>query len=150
MSDHWICMIPRMPDYIPADEAFDEAARYLRTIAPDAEDITCEVSTVVELHDCGANLETIRCPSCASELSVEWWADQVQGAGDHGIELRPISLPCGHVAPSLNDLVYHFDLGFSRFKLQAMNANVGSLNPEPFKRFESILGCPLKAIYRHI
>lgn len=69
---------------------------------------------------------------------------------DNGFDLDPLDLPCGHSAASLNALKYDFDQGFSRFILDAMNPNIGTLSADQIAQFEEILGCPIRIIYQHI
>jgi hypothetical protein len=152
MSDHWICIIPKDPHYVPSESAIVAAERFLSEIAPDAEKVSSEIADTIQFRDCGANLESIRCQTCASELPMEWWASQLgdEDFRQDGFKLRPVDLPCGHVAPSLNDLTYLFDQGFSRFMLDAMNPSVGALTPAQIRQCEVVLGCPIKVIYQHI
>src|SRR4051794_21142777 len=106
MSDHWICIIPRDRQFVPSEEAILKAEEFLAEIAPEADEVSSGITEAVKLRDCGANLMSIRCPVCAAEITSEWWVDQIGGGDglDDPIELRPISLPCGHVASSLNEL----------------------------------------------
>src|ERR1051325_2616020 len=152
MSDNWICIIPRDPNFVPSAEAISEAERYLAEIAPDAEEVSSELADTVKFRDCGSILMRICCRTCTAELSTEWWQEQM-GDEDYwqdGFTLHPIPLPCGHVARSLNDLHYDFDQGFSRFILEAMNPNAGALLPSEILHFEAILGCPIKVIYQRL
>ena len=152
MSDNWICVIPRDPHFVPTQDAILRAERLLSEIAPDADSISSETADTVQFRDCGSNLETIRCQECAAEISPEWWADQM-GDEDYwsdGFQLEPITLPCGHIAPSLNALYYNFDQGFSRFMLEAMNPQTGQLEARQVLNLEGALGCPVKVIYQHL
>jgi len=150
MSDHWIGIIPLDPFFVPSDDAIAQAENFMADLMPEAEEIKGEITDSVRFRDCGANLEAIRCPFCATELSSEWWSEQMSDDWDDGFDLRPVNLPCGHLVGSLNDLRYDFDQGFSRFILDAMNPNIGVLSPADVQRFEAILGCPVKVIYQHI
>lgn len=152
MSDHWICIIPREPAFVPSEQAIAAAADFMAEIAPDSEEISSELADAVRFRDCGGNFESIRCPVCNADVPIEWWAEQM---GDEdcwydGIDLKPLRLPCGDMVKSLNELRYYYDQGFSRFILDAMNPYIGELEPEQTTRFEEILGCPVKVIYQHI
>jgi hypothetical protein len=150
MSDHWIGIIPRDPFFVPKDDGIARAKAFMAEVAPEAEDITSETSDVVRFRDCGANLESIRCPICGTDLSSDWWQEQMGEDWDAAYELHAVRLPCGHEARSLNDLRYYFDQGFSRFILDAMNPNIGVLSPSQISYFEELLGGPMKIIYQHI
>lgn len=136
--------------FIPAPGDIAEAEEFFKTLAPDADEILSEIDDTVQFRDCGGNLEFIRCPICATELSTEWWQNAMDAASDADFAPAPLDLLCGHAVASLNDLHYYFDQGFSRFELSAMNPNLGLLSPEHLARFEQILRCPLKVIYQHI
>ena len=71
MSDNWIGVIPRNPTFVPTQSAIAQAEAYMAEIAPEAEEISSEVSAGVKFRNCGVNLEGIRCPVCNIELSIE-------------------------------------------------------------------------------
>ena len=121
-------------------------------LAPEADNISSEITDTIQFRDCGCNLQSIRCAACDAEIAQEWWSEQMGHAfqKDIGFVLKPVCLPCGHVADSLNELRYDFDQGFSRFIIFGMNLNIGLLNPIQVSRFEEILDCPVKIIYRHL
>ena len=150
MSAHWICIIPRDPTFVPSALAIERAESLLAELAPESAEISSEVSPTIELRDCGGNLETILCPACTKNLPIDWWADLMDVHRDNGFNLDPIILPCGHTANSLNDLRYHFDMGFSRFIVEAMDPNIGTLRESEIARFADILGGPVKIVYRHL
>jgi len=151
MSDIYICLIPRDPEFLPSAAGIAAAEEFMAYLAPDADQIESEIAPHIKFRDCGASLESVRCPVCDADI-LDWWRD-LMGDGEHWDEpfvLEPVALPCGHVAPSLNELRYTWDQGFSRFMLEAMNPAIGPLDEEELKRFEELLGCPLKAIYQHV
>ena len=152
MSDHWIGIIPKNPKFVPSESAIAQAEAFMKQIAPEAEEISSEVSNRIRFRDCGANLESIRCPVCNAELSMDWWSEQMgdEDGWNEKFELPSLHLPCGHHVEALNDLSYYFDQGFSRYLLDTMNPNVGRLEDGQIKRFEEILGCKVKIIYQHI
>jgi len=122
-------------------------------LAPTADEVLAKVSDVILFHDCGGNFESVRCPTCDSDIAESgWWSDQMNDAYQEGsgFALKPMSLPCGHQVASLNDLKYEFEQGFSRFILDTMNPKIGRLETEQIARLEGILGCPIKVIYKHI
>jgi hypothetical protein len=152
MSDHWICFIPRAPLFVPREEAIRRASALLAEIAPTSDEIASEVSDSALFRDCGGNFESIHCPECDAQISEEWWSEQMDSNENWigGPEVEAIRLSCGHNINSLNDLRYHFDQGFSRFILKAMNPKIGTLTPAQVSRVEEFLGCPVRVIYQHI
>lgn len=151
MSDHWIAIIPRNPHFVPADDRIAAGEEYLKSLAPESEEISSSVDAGVMFRDCGENLESIQCPKCQADLDQEWWSEALsEDEGEAGFKLATYLLPCCRKKATLNELVYHFDQGFSRFILEAMNPNIGELEREEIQHLEELLGTPLKVIYQHI
>ena len=152
MSDNWIGVIPRQPAFVPTEAAIAQAEAFMAEIAPEAEEITSELSSGIRFRDCGANFESVSCLVCNVGLPLDWWAGQMgdEDSWDDDFELEAVQLPCGHLIRSLNDLRYHYEQGFSQFILEAMNPNISRLEDGQVKHFEEILGCQVKIIYQHI
>lgn len=55
--------------------------------------------------------------------------------------------PCCGASGSLNDLHYEWPAGFARFTLEALNPNA-DLDDQHLLTLESILGCPVRVIWR--
>ena len=150
MSDNWIGIIPTDPRFVPSAEAIAKAEAFMAEIAPDADEIRSEISEGIQFRDCGGNFESVHCPVCDTEIAGDWWAEQTSNQWHEGFHLKPLQLPCGHQAESLNHLRYVWDQGFSRFILDTMNPKLRLLEPGQVSNFEAILGCPVKVIYRHV
>jgi hypothetical protein len=158
MSDNWIAVIPYEPDYIPSTSQAEAALSFLQALAPDSDEVTFSTDDHIRFRDCGANLESISCPFCGAHLDQDWWSERMaEDSGgdledfyDRGFLLKPITLPCCGASASLNQLVYSFDQGFSRFILEAMNPNIGRLDDAHVQRLSDLLGTPLRVIYQHI
>ena len=158
MSDNWIAVIPYEPDYVPSTEQADAALSFLQLLAPCSDEVKYSTDDQIRFRDCGVNLELIACPFCGAHLDHEWWLERmaedsegdVEDFHDRGFPLRPITVPCCARAASLNQLVYSFDQGFSRFILEAMNPNIDRLDEEDVRRLSDLLGTPLRVIYQHI
>lgn len=152
MSDHWIALIPEDPWFVP-DEAKQRQARdRLALIAPNANDIGITVSEKVQFNDCGENFEHICCPSCESEITVSWWQDRMDEDYENGdgFILATYVMPCCGVKLTLHELKYEWSQGFGRFKLDAMNPDIGLLNDQHKIELEEILGTKLRVIYQHL
>jgi hypothetical protein len=153
MSDNWIAVIPRRLEDSVHAEALQRLADELGKLAPDAEEVEVILGDSIRLFDCGANLESIKCPHCGEELGSDWWQERMDGAYDEAsdsFELQPLDLPCCGRRSTLNELVYDFDQGFSRWGVDLMNPQLGELDEEAVSRLESIAGCKLKVIYQHL
>jgi hypothetical protein len=133
-----------------------EAAKQARArdrfaqIAPNADGIELKVFEHIAFFDCGGNFERILCPSCRTEIPVEWWQDRMDDDYSNGFKLAKYKAPCCHAANTLHDLVYEWPQGFGRFALDAMNPDIGLLDDSLKKEFEEILGTALRVIYQHI
>ena len=151
MSDNWIALIPKDPRHVPDAERQSRARARLAEIAPDADEIEIKVSDQIEFVDCGANFERIRCPSCNTEISVEWWQERMDAdCVDGGFTLRQYAMSCCGVGHSLDQLLYEWPQGFARFVIGAMNPKIDKLSDEQKAEFEEVLGTPLRVIYQHI
>lgn len=75
MSADFIVVVPSDPACVVTPEAQLRVAAILKRLAPAAESITPEVSKAIRFHDCGSNFESISCPRCAAEISIDWWQD---------------------------------------------------------------------------
>lgn len=151
MSENWIALIPKNPRYVPEPERQSRAKERFAEIAPDADEIAIKLSDNVEFFDCGANFESICCPSCKEELSMEWWGERMdEDYGEEGFRLEKHPTPCCNAEHTLNELSYAWPQGFARFALDAMNPNIGKLNDDSRIELEAILGAELRVIYQHI
>ena len=150
MSDNWIALIPEDPRCVP-DAAKQRRARdRFAEIAPESDEIEIKVSEKIEFFDCGANFERVLCPSCGSEIPVEWWQDRMDEDSDEGFKLASYATPCCGKKCTLHELVYEWPQGFGRFALDAMNPNIGELEDKYKRECEKILGTKLRVIYQHI
>jgi hypothetical protein len=147
MSDNWIALVPENPRFVPKAAQQRRARDRFAEIAPDADEIE-----TVQFFDCGANLERIRCPSCGSEISGDWWEERMDedSDGEDGFKLASYAMPCCGKKHTLHELAYEWPQGFGRFALDAMNPNIGTLEDKYKREFEKILGTKLRVIYQHI
>jgi hypothetical protein len=149
MSDNWIAIVPEDPRFVPHAAKQRRARDRFAEIAPEADKIQIKVSEKVEFFDCGANFESICCPSCRAEISVEWWQDRMDEDYGDGFKLAKYVAPCCGAKVTLHELDYEWPQGFGRFALDAMNPNIGKLDDKYKLEFEEILGTKLRVIYQH-
>ena len=150
MSANWIALVPEDPSFVPELGRQRRACERFAEIAPEADDIEIKVSERVELFDCGTNLERIRCPSCGAEIPVAWWQERMDEDYKDGHKLAAYATPCCGSKSTLNALVYEWPQAFGRFAIDAMNPNIGELDDNHKREFESILGTKLRVVYQHI
>lgn len=150
MSDNWITLIPEDPRFIPEVTNHSRARDRFIELAPESDQVEIRLCEKVKFFDCGGNFERIRCPSCGSEIPVEWWSERMDEDYDDGFKLAPYATPCCSARRTLHELVYEWPQGFGLFALDAMNPNIGRLEERYKREFEEILGTTLRVIYQHI
>lgn len=149
MSVNFLQLIPVEPTFVPNPAAQQEAKDLLTSLAPDSDEITAETTDDVQFIDAGSNFETISCPTCGQELTVEWWQAAMNEAYEAKFQdLHTIS-PCCGAELSLNDLNYTRPQGFAKFVLQARNPNVAELDKAAVVKMEEAVGCSLRTIWTH-
>jgi hypothetical protein len=150
MSDDWIILIPENPRFRPERARQMAAEVRFSEIAPQAHEVTSNLSDTVQFYHCGANFERIKCPSCGSDVPIDWWQDRMDEDFDDGFKLRPYRVPCCNGEMTLHELAYEWPQGFGQYSLEAMNPNIGQLSNEHKQDFEGIVGTPLRVIYLHL
>ena len=151
MSDNWIRLIPQDPYYVPDVSLITIALEKFKAVAPKSDGIEFEITDGIRFIDCGANFETISCPTCRREISMNWWQDRMTEDWDGlTFKLNKYRLPCCGNQNDLNELSYGWAVGFGRFNLEAINPGIGLLNVQYKEEFERILQTPLRVIYQHL
>ena len=150
MSDNFVTLIPEDPKYVPTADQQSAAGKHMRELAPDSGEITTETFDTVQFFDCGANFESASCPRCKAQIPQEWWEDQMEADYSDGFLLAAYDTPCCGKGVNLNELIYNWPQGFSRFAVSAMNPDIGKLSDPQREEFEAILGAKLKVIYSHL
>lgn len=150
MSDNWIIVVPEEPLFMPLPDDQQKAVTLFWSIAPTADEIKVVATQEVRFIDCGGNFESVFCPDCGGELDVEWWQDAMSEAFDAGFSLKEVTLPCCGVSHSLAALRYVWSQAFARFSIDATNAQIADLSDDQMRSFESILGCRVRKVLRHL
>jgi hypothetical protein len=149
VSDDYLRLIPREPEFVPDSDASAEAVLTLRSLAPLAEEVKVSVTETIRFIDQGGNFERVLCPKCGAELN-EWWVSEMDKAWENRSTNLVTSTPCCETTLSLNDLEYQWPAGFSRYVLEVRNPSLGGcLKPAQVARLESILGCELRQVLAH-
>jgi hypothetical protein len=149
VSENWIRLISVDPQYIPDLFQQKRAIKELAIIAPEA-DITVQLYDTIQLFDCGGNFERVLCPSCKTEVSVDWWAERLNEDYENGFKLATYVLPCCNARCTFNEMVYEWPQAFGKFSLEARNPNIGMLNEKDKNVLEEILGTSLIVVYQHL
>jgi hypothetical protein len=151
MSDNWVRIVPEDPEYVPDQARQRQALEYLRTIAPRADEIAASAEDHIVFRDCGSNFEHVTCPSCGTHLDPDEWGEWMDADYDGAaFILAPRAMKCCGASHTLHELRYELPQGFGRFELSGMNPGFSSLSAEQCQRFEALLGCRVRVIYRHL
>ncbi len=147
MSDTVFKLIPENPGYVPDPESRAKAKQYLATLFPEAEQVVDQVRDKIDFIDAGTNLETITCPECLSIISKDWWQSAMSQASKGRFANLTINTPCCGATLSLNDLLYHWPVGFARYSLEVRNPDKEV--DDRVNALEDTLHTMLKKIWAH-
>ncbi len=151
MSASFITILPKDPQWIPDQQTQTAAEKALGVVAPNSTVIRSVVSDTVAFYDCGANFEKVSCPFCGSTLDLTWWQQAIDNdCRDEGFTLAKLATPCCHKETTLNDLVYDWEQGFSRYMLEVEEPGIGVLAPKEIQEIEKSLAAKVKVVYRHL
>jgi hypothetical protein len=149
MSDNSILIVPCDPLHIPSASTQSLVADCLRRLMPSATRIELSKTPNVQFFDCGANLERVSCPHCASEMTLDWWhARMDDDFHGEGFGLGDLVTPCCGKPSKLNELHYDWPQAFGCFSWNAANANIGALSEIAIAELERVAGVPLQLIYQ--
>lgn len=151
MSDDFIVLVPKDPGFAASTDAQKRVAAILRRLAPSADHIEPEVSEAIRFHDAGSNFESISCPRCAAEISIDWWQDRMDDDSEEGgFRLEHYGAPCCGAALTLNELKYDLPQAFGRTTWTVQNPNVSELDDLARSELEAAAGTPLTVVYQHL
>jgi hypothetical protein len=148
MSDYVIKLFPKQPEFEPSMETYKETEVYIKSISKNYSDIQLILKVEIRFIDQGSNFESISCPFCHNDLSIEWWSEVMEEASEFEFTKLHIKVPCCKRDLSLNDLKYNWNAGFARFSIEFHNpitANTENITRE----IEDILSCTLKKVVAH-
>jgi hypothetical protein len=150
MSDQYIIVIPESPDFVPDQTKQQQSISYFRSITPPDTKIEASVTNQIQFIDCGSNFESIECPDCGANIEIQTWQSWMGiDFYNGGFILNLHKVSCCHRDHTLQELRYHFPQGFARFQIKALNPDISQLTPDQLIEFTQVLGCPVRAIYRH-
>lgn len=148
MSDSWINIIPKDPQFVPTEDA--QALAYMKQIVGRADEVKVQLTKEIRFVDCGENFERAICPACGAEIDIEWWKDEMERQFEWGYTLEPVALRCCGREICLAALSYDWPQGYARFSVEAMNPEVPDLTPEQTRHFEVLLGCAVIKVLQRL
>jgi len=83
-------------------------------------------------------------------MDLKWWRNSVDVAYRDRFTDLAVTTPCCSTRTTLNDLVFDWPAGFSRFVLEARNPGVRDLSVTLVADLGRILGCSLRPIRARI
>lgn len=150
MSDNFLVLIPVHPEYVPALESQSVAANMLRCVVATNSSVSIRATPDIQFVDAGSNFERISCPLCHQIIDLDWWSAAMDEAAEVEFARLDAVTPCCRTNVSLNDLVYDWPQGFSRFEIRAMNPGISVLESDSLHQLEVTLGCSLRVIWCHL
>ena len=105
---------------------------------------------VINVVDCGGNLERITCPHCAAEIGTRWWAGLLEERAESGFDDLTASLPCCDCPALLTDLVYEWPCGFARFEIEIWNPSRDWFTDAELTAISEALEHPVRQVLAHI
>jgi len=150
MSDNWITIILKEPNYVPEEIRRENARNRLMEIALKFDEVKIFFSDQISFFDCGSNFDRIGCPNCNSDLPGNWWQETMSSDFENDtFKLEKYLTPCCNYSFSLNELIYDWPQGFGKFAIRAVNPDIGLLEKKHILELENILGTELLVIYGH-
>lgn len=147
MSDHFVRLIPE-DIHISLDENSINLIEGLRW----NENIPKFIfSEQVHFADAGQNFESVKCPSCKTDL-IEWWGNAMSSAysNEHGFVNLEITTPCCSMNMSLHDLEYNFPQGFYKTMIEVMHESENkAVYGDIVDSLLNITGVKWRIIYAH-
>ncbi|MFG3101453.1 hypothetical protein ACGFZL_13150 [Streptomyces sp. NPDC048182] len=152
MSDNYLTVIPTDPHWQPGEEAGERAAGVLGGMLPDDDarrGLEARWHDVVQVVDCGSNLERVRCPHCKADLAFDWWGEAVSERYERDFPTLLATVPCCGVDTSLNDLAHAWPMGFARFRVEVLYPGRAWLTDAELAAVAEVLGHPVRQILSH-
>lgn len=154
VSDNYLRLIPTAPIWEPDVEAAHVATEYVAGLfaasGASADDVTHEFYGKVAVIDSGVNTETAKCGHCGAPVDLAWVSEVIEQRADDLSQLDVV-LPCCGETSSLNDLDYHWPMGFASFEICVLNGTRDQyeLQQGELERLSSLLGHPVRQVLAH-
>lgn len=149
MSETIYKIIPVDPDVTWSSAQLRQIAEVTRRLFPDSsriEPVAFEHRTFV---DCGGNLESIKCPECDCEISLEDWHAAMDFSFRSNFADLLFRPQCCGGRTSLNDLVYAWPCAFAWCMIAIYDPN-RSLNESDLDKLTAAADCRVRAIIGHV
>ena len=144
MSSNCLYLIPDLPEYVPGQQAAEQARGLLKTFLPNADEIQAAFTDAPAFVQPGPNLQLVACPQCGQNAG-KWWGEALQHYREHGAGAFVVVTPCCGKRTSLDGLHYQPAAGFARFVLSARNP-VRAITRKERQQLSRAVGCNLREV----
>jgi hypothetical protein len=149
MSDSYLRYVPANPHFQPTQDGAVAATALLRSLLPQAQDVTSTFFDNIEFIDAGGNWSGVHCPTCGTDAEA-WWDDAMSEAEETQFSSLLVQARCCGATVSLNELRYLWPVAFASFVLEAENPSSTGLTAPQLEELASALGCPVREIPAHL
>ena len=120
MSDTLVHLVPSELEFVPGAAARRRALELAAELAFGEEELRDEAHGTPQFFDCGANLDSIRCPVCRKDFARAWggWMEAARATGFR--DRRAATRCCGSEI-RLEDVLYNLPCAFGRYALVLQN-----------------------------
>lgn len=147
-------LVSTNPEHVPDATAIDKALEMLKGYYSNYETLDASTSEHLECFGSGADLESVKCNFCQSEI-VDWFFDKGSSGELWADPTLRVTLPCCGKLGYLPDLTYDAPCAFARFGLHIFEglhnddarANTGDVSDEELKELEKVVGCSLQRVW---
>jgi hypothetical protein len=159
MSDSYIRVIPRDPEWQPTVEAAAATVEYVAGLFAGPGDHVETVKPIfyerIVLIDGGQYMADVFCPRCGVAIGLGWFWDLLRVrsggrmVGEPTVGDLGVLVPCCGSALTLPELRFEDPVGFARFEVSAMNwtRDAWELSDEELTTAGNILGHPVTQIH---
>jgi hypothetical protein len=149
VSENLLRLLPVDPSFEPTPLQRGRGLNAFRRLVPRASKVIEECAGSTVFVDAGSNFESVHCPVCGADISLQWWKHQMDTAWNTRFEQLTVDLPCCNSSLSLNDLTYTWPQGFARWYLSAANPGRQRLTSDEIASVEVPVGTQLREVWTH-
>jgi hypothetical protein len=151
MSDSILKIVPRDPLFHPAQEAETAVQQILRATIPNHERVEVKRHGNIVFVDCGENFESVTCPLCGRNQSMNDWQRWMEEIYRCGFRDREVVMPCCGATVDINDLHYESPIAFATWLIEIWNPDPAIfVSVENERLIEAALGTPIRQVLSRI
>jgi hypothetical protein len=149
MSDNYLRLLPTDHSFVPTPDKAERARRLASSLCPSADEVSATLPGKVLFFDCGANLESVSCPICQSDVT-NWFFEEIDHKyNESGLLDLESQSPCCSVSLNLNDLEFDWPAGFASAAIEIRNPGRDWLTQGELEQLSATLGHEVRQILAH-